>query len=395
MNKQDQTQLKLLKSFYLFTFFAIGSMYPLLSVYLSEVEKMNGYEIGLILSIGPIVMIFFQPMWGMVSDLVNRPTRLLMFTTFFAGIMSLGFLVFQDFMALFLVALFISIFQSAIIPISDSISLKFSTRIKENYGNIRLYGSLGFGLAVFIMGRFSDQYSDIIFISFCLSLLIASILTFKIPNEKKEVKISIFSGIKELFTIKEFTIFLVVTFMIFGPNLANNFYFGLFIQDRGGTYIGIGIAFLVAVLSEIPFMKVAGNWINRIGILQVAIIAGIISCVRWLLYFSEPNLTLVYVTSVIQGFSVGLFIPAALQYIREITPVQITATAVTIYSAIGNGLGNWFSTFISGIVFEEINIYFVYLFFFMMSVIGVLLCFWLVYREKKESFERLKVVEGR
>ncbi|WP_442593985.1 MFS transporter [Neobacillus sp. D3-1R] len=395
MNTLERSQLKTLKSFYLLTFFGIGSMYPLLSVYLRDVQKMNGYEIGLILSIGPIIMIFFQPLWGMLSDNVKKPTKLLMITTILAGLLSLGFTMFEDFYGLFLIALMVSVFQSAIIPISDSISLKFSTRIKENYGNIRLFGSLGFGLAVFIMGKLSEHFAISIFISFCVSLVLASLLTTKIPNEKIDAKMKIFTGIKELFAIKKFTIFLVVTFMIFGPNLANNFYFSLFIQDRGGTYTGIGIAFLVAVLSEIPFMRVAGNWINKIGILQVATLAGVISCLRWLLYFSEPNLNIIYITSVIQGFSIGLFIPAALQYIREITPVQITATAVTIYSAIGNGLGNWFSTFISGIIYEELNIYFVYLFFFVMGLIGVLLTMWLVRKEKGHSYKRANLAEGR
>ncbi|HYK75278.1 MAG TPA: MFS transporter, partial [Pseudoneobacillus sp.] len=324
------------------------------------------------------------------------PTNLLMLTTILAGVLSLGFTIFEDFYGLFLIALLISVFQSAIIPISDSISLKFSTRIKENYGNIRLYGSLGFGLAVFIMGKLSEHFALIIFVSFCLSLTFASMLTSRIPNEKIEVRMKIFTGIKELFAIRKFTVFLVVTFMIFGPNLANNFYFSLFIQDRGGTYTGIGIAFLVAVLSEIPFMRVAGNWINKIGILHVAILAGVVSCLRWILYFSEPSLNFIYITSVIQGFSIGLFIPAALQYIREITPVEITATAVTIYSAIGNGLGNWFSTFFSGIIYEEFNIYFVYLFFFAMGLIGVLLTIWLVRKEKEEqSFINSKLAEGR
>jgi MFS transporter, PPP family, 3-phenylpropionic acid transporter len=393
MNQVEHTQLRMLKGFYLLTFFAIGSMYPLLSVYLSDVEKMNGYEIGLILSIGPIVTIFFQPFWGMLSDTVNRPTRLLLLTTMVAGILSLGYTVFHEFYLLFFVALLIASFQSAIIPISDSISLKFSTKINENYGNIRLYGSLGFGLAVFIMGKLSEWYAPIIFFSSCISLLLASIFTLKMPNEKKEANIKIFAGIKELIAIKPFIIFLIVTFMIFGPNLANNFYFSLFIQERGGTYTGIGLAFLVAVLSEIPFMKVAGHWINKLGVLQIATFAGLVSCIRWLFYFFEPNLTLVYLTSVVQGLSIGLFIPAALRYIQEITPSQITATAITIYSAIGNGLGTWFSTFTSGIIYEEFNIYFVYLFFFITGLIGVLLCLWLLQKERKLAKIDVTIVE--
>ncbi|RDI45995.1 MFS transporter [Falsibacillus pallidus] len=87
----------------------------------------------------------------------------------------------------------------------------------------------------------------------------------------------------------------------------------------------------------------------------------------------EPSLGLIYASAMIQGASVGLFIPAGLQYIKEITPAHITATAVTIYSAIGNGLGNWFSTFVGGILYDRFSIYIVYLFFGILALMGVIL----------------------
>ena len=378
MENKVKQDIHSLQGFYLFVFFGIGSLFPLLSVYLSEVEKLNGYEIGMILSIGPVVMIFFQPFWGMIADMKNLHNRLLTVTTLITGISALGYLFFEGFLPFILVAIILAIFQSAIIPLSDSISLKYTSNVGVNYGNVRLFGSLGFGIAVFIMGRLSEYNPQVIFYAFFLTLLISAVLSVKMPREAADRPKRLLSGMKELLGMKRFLIFLAVTFLIFGPNLANNFYFSLFVEDRGGTYTGIGIAFLIAVLSEIPFMRMAGSWISKIGLLQVAVIASVASLVRWLFYFMEPGLPLVYASAVIQGFSLGLFIPAGLQYIREITPPQMTATAVTMYSAIGNGLGNWFFTFVGGILFEEFNIYIVYLFFGLLTFAGVLLALWLL-----------------
>lgn len=372
-----------MQGFYLFVFFGFGSLFPLLSVYLSEVEKLNGYQIGIILSIGPVIMIFFQPFWGMISDMKNLHNRLLTLTTVITGFSAIGYLVFESFFSFILIAVFLAIFQSAIIPLSDSISLKYTSKAGVNYGNVRLFGSLGFGIAVFIMGKLSEWNPQVIFYAFFLTLLIAAFLSLKMPLEAAGKPNHLLSGMKDLIKMKRFLVFLAVTFLIFGPNLANNFYFSLFVEDRGGTYTGIGIAFLIAVLSEIPFMRAAGSWISKLGLLQVALIASLVSLIRWIFYFTEPSLTLIYFSAVIQGYSLGLFIPAGLQYIREITPAQMTATAVTFYSAVGNGLGNWFFTFIGGIIFEEFNIYFVYLFFAVLTLIGVLLTIWLLQDHKK------------
>lgn len=384
LEKQKQANILSLKIFYLFSFFAVGSLTPLLSVYLANEAGLNGIEIGTIMSVGPIVMIVFQPIWGIVCDWSGKPAKILAMTSLLAGLFGLGYLLFEPYILLVSVAVVLAIFQSAIIPVSDSITLQYTTRIKSNYGKIRLFGSLGFGVAVFVMGKLSESFigPSVIFYAFFIGLLIAAILALRLPEEPPQVKAKLFSGMKELVTMKRFLIFLAVTFLIFGPNLANNVYYGLFVEARGGTYTGIGIAFLLAVLSEIPFMRMAGSWINKLGLLPITLLAGIASLVRWLFYFTEPSLAIVYVTSMIQGFSLGLFIPAALQYIREVVPPHITVTAVTLYSAIGNGLGNWFSTFSGGIILDKSGIYMVYLFYSLLTLMGMLLTVWLMRLEK-------------
>jgi PPP family 3-phenylpropionic acid transporter len=386
MEKRTKQNILSLQGFYLLSFFGIGSLSPLLSVYLADVEKISGTQIGTILSIGPIIMIFFQPLWGMISDATNSPPKVLAFTTGIASIFGFGYMVFNQYSLFIITALLIAVFQSAVIPVSDSISIKYATKHRYNYGNIRLFGSLGFGLAVFIMGWLSEYTPNVIFYGFFLSLMVASLLAFRLPKESVTEKPKLISGIKELFKLRKFIIFLLITFLIFGPNLANNVYFGLFVDKIGGSYTGIGIAFLIAVLSEIPFMRVSGRLILRLGLLQVAVIAGVISMIRWFFYFLEPSLALVYASAILQGLSLGLFIPAGLQYIRDITPTHITATAVTIYSAIGNGLGNWFSTFFGGIIYDKYSIFGVYLFFTILALLGVLLCLWLLKEEKGKLF---------
>ncbi|KWW22613.1 MFS transporter [Peribacillus simplex] len=392
LEKQIRANIVSLKVFYLFSFFAVGSLTPLLSVYLANEAGLSGLEIGSIMSVGPIVMILFQPIWGIVCDWSGKPAKILALTSLLAGVFGLGYLLFEPYLLLVAVAIALAVFQSAIIPVSDSITLQYTTRIKSNYGKIRLFGSLGFGVAVFMMGKLSESFIGpaVIFYAFFFGLLVAAILALRLPEEPPKGKVKVFSGMKELFKMKRFLIFLAITFLLFGPNLANNVYYGLFVEARGGTYTGIGIAFLLAVLSEIPFMRMAGSWIHRIGLLPITLLAGAGSLIRWGLYFSEPSLATVYVTSVIQGFSLGLFIPAALQYIRKVVPAHITVTAITLYSAIGNGLGNWFSTFTGGIILDHSGIYAVYFFYGVLTLIGMLLTIWLMRLDNEHKVPRIK-----
>jgi PPP family 3-phenylpropionic acid transporter len=373
--KRGESSLKTtFQLFYFLTFFGFGSLFPLLSVYLKDAVGLSGTEIGTIMSISPIVMIFAQPIWGMVSDYTRKPVMVLASALLSTALIGLIYSSVHQYIWLLVVAAFLAFTQSAIVPLSDSITLNYVQKTKGSYGSIRLWGAIGFALSVLVGGRLSEQFSiGIIFYVFAFILLLSAILAWRLPRESQTMNVEIRQGMAQLFKIPKFVLFLVVTFLVFGPIYANNFYFGVFVKEIGGTLTGVGLAFLLAAGSEAPFMKVADGLIRRYGMLAILGFAATISAFRWLFYFFEPSLTLVYATTVAQGFSVGLFIPAALQYVRDIAPDSVRVTAVSLYSAVGNGLGSWFCTFVGGYILEHYHIGYVYLFFSLLTFAGLII----------------------
>jgi MFS transporter, PPP family, 3-phenylpropionic acid transporter len=373
--KRGESSLKTtFQLFYFLTFFGFGSLFPLLSVYLKDAVGLSGTEIGTIMSISPIVMIFVQPIWGMVSDYTRKPVMVLASALLSTALIGLIYSSVHQYIWLLVVAAFLAFTQSAIVPLSDSITLNYVQKTKGSYGSIRLWGAIGFALSVLVGGRLSEQFSiGIIFYVFAFILLLSAILAWRLPRESQTMNVEIRQGMAQLFKIPKFVLFLVVTFLVFGPIYANNFYFGVFVKEIGGTLTGVGLAFLLAAGSEAPFMKVADGLIRRYGMLAILGFAATISAFRWLFYFFEPSLTLVYATTVAQGFSVGLFIPAALQYVRDIAPDSVRVTAVSLYSAVGNGLGSWFCTFVGGYILEHYHIGYVYLFFSLLTFAGLII----------------------
>lgn len=363
-----------MRAFYFFTFVAFGSLSPLLTVYLQNEVNLTGSQIGVIMSIGPIVMLISQPLWGMLSDYTRQPRKLLSISAVLTGLIGALYLFGNHYLYFIFIASILAIFQSAIVPLSDSIAVSYVRERKIDYGNIRLWGALGFAIAVWVMGSLSDRFGlTLIFYCYAIALILSGILAQGMPNESQQTKVEIKKGLKELIKIPRFLIFLLVTFLIYGPILANNFYFGIFIQFAGGSLAGVGFAFLLAAGSEVPFMRWAGTFIEKLGVVKVLFLASVISCLRWFFYATDPAPFLIYATTIAQGFSIGLFIPAALQYVSDIAPRHVRASAISIYSAVGNGLGAWFFTYIAGILIDFKNILFVYLFYGVMSLIGACL----------------------
>lgn len=366
---------RFIQMFYFFTFFSFGALFPLLSVFLEEEKGLNHTQIGIVIAALPLVTIFIQPIWGMISDYTRRPKKLLMIAALAASILGWFYPVLQVFPVLLIGIISIAIFQSGIVPLSDSLSLNFVQKNGKEYGNIRLWGAVGFAVSVFILGRVTEATGslDLIFYFFSSGLLLCLIALLQFPKRADEVSVSFRAGLKVLVRQKPFLLFLVSNFLIFGPVLANNYYFGTFILSVGGTLSGVGIAFLLAAGSEAPFMKFSQQVINRFGVLYVIMISAFVSCGRWFLYFFEPSSEVVYATTIVQGISVGLYIPAALILVRELAPDNVRATAVGLYSAVGNGLGNAFFTFIGGVLIDLWSVTGMYGFFSGMTFIGILL----------------------
>lgn len=369
--------------YYFFIFFGFGSLFPLLSVYLNDVIGLTGSQIGTIMSLSPVIMILVQPLWGVLSDMTQRPTYLLTIALIFTAIFGLIYSYVASYSWIIIIAILLAITQSALIPLSDSIAMNYVQKTKAQYGSIRLWGAVGFAVSVLIVGWISDLTNlSIIFYGFSITLVIACVFAWRLPKENQSMKISIKDGLKELSNVPKYFIFLFVTFLVLGPILANNIYFGILISEVGGGLTGIGIAFLLAAGSEAPFMKVAGRMIAKLGIIRIIILATIVSALRWFLYFIEPPLYVIYLSTIAQGFSVGLFIPGAIQYVKDLAPKKVGATAISLYSAIGNGLGNWFCTFVGGLIMEGYTVMHVYLFFGCLSTLAIPVLVWFQYSKK-------------
>lgn len=371
--KQPQTTYRFFQSFYFLVFFGHGAVFPLLSIYLDTEMGLNNTQIGLIVSIIPMVTIFGQPIWGLLSDVTSRPRLLLLIAVLAGGGMALLYTWLSGFFLLFLGMVGIAIFQSAVVPLSDSLTLNFAQTYQKEYGNIRLWGSLGFAVAVFLLGQITENLNDTtwIFYAFTLGYFLSALSLKPFPKRGHGVHVNFRSGMNTLIRNRIFIMFLSANFLIFGPVLANNYYFGKFILSVGGTLAGVGVAFLIAAGSEAPFMKNAQKVIDRFDPLLVLLMCTIVSGGRWIFYAFDPSVSWVYATTIIQGISVGLYVPAALLFVRQVASNQVQATAVGIYSAVGNGMGNAFFTFLGGLLIDIWNVNGMYILFSAMTFIGL------------------------
>jgi MFS transporter, PPP family, 3-phenylpropionic acid transporter len=362
-----------LSIFYFLFFFGIGALYTLLPLYYQKFG-LSGTQIGTIMAVGPVISILFQPVWGMICDRFQAEQKVLACTLTCAASIALLFPLMHGFIAFLLLFAGLQLFQSAINPITDSITLSFVQKQGGDYGNIRLFGAIGFAVAVWFAGTLAERFGlVVIFYVYAGAFLFGLWWVRQFPQAHREKTGSVWSGLGRLIRLPKYVIFLGAAFLIFGPMNAHNYYFSLLYTKIGGTVAGVGVAFLLFAGSEAPVMKLTGPLVRKYGILTILMISGVVSALRWGWYASAPSAAWVIMLFFIQGMSVGLFLPTAATFIREHAPREVQVTAQALYSSFGNGLGTMFTSFIGGVLYDRSGIFSTYLYFSFSTVVGILL----------------------
>lgn len=363
------------QALYFFIFFGQGALIPYLTLYFSnDAFRLSSTEIGTIVSIGPVLSILLQPLWGIAADRIGRPKRLLLVALLAAAGFTVSYLVTSVYLLLILIACLWALFQCAHIPLVDTLAIEFSKRKSVDYGALRLFGSAGFALAVFILGQVTEGGTlGAIFFASGAALVLAFIVLIGVEETPVSVTVMDRVPISRLFSNKRFLLFLAGGSLIFGPIFANNYYFGSYVTIRGESTALVGTLFFVAVLCEIPFMRIATRMLMRFGAIPVLVLVSILSAVRTGVLALEPPIFMLWLLAALQGLIVGLLIPVALDYVRSLVLPSMVATAVSTYMATTTGLATAAFNLMSGFVLEQWTIYAVFWVYTGSSLIGAVL----------------------
>lgn len=379
-----------LSALYLFIYYGFGAFTPLIMQYYQSIN-LTGTQVGLISATTPVVSIVTQPLWGVICDRFRIRKSVLVLTLLTSGLIGLLFPVVSTFALVLILYTVLSVFQSAVVPVSDSIALGYVKKHNLQFGDIRMWGAIGFALAAFLTGVMVEKWGpSVIFYSYFAAMVVAILFLRQVPEEVESAPkftTSMLSGIKDLLKLPRFVLFLTASFFVFGSVNANNIWFSLYYQEIGGTIAGVGLAFLLFAGSEAPFMKLAGYIARRWGLELTILIAASVSAIRWFWYSSAPSTTAVIALFFVQGISVGFYLATAAQFVRENTPASLQVTALALFFSVGHGLGTMLCNLTAGWIKDNFSTLTIYSFFGTMTVIGLIPLLLIRFRPWKAAAE--------
>jgi len=355
VSRQKDQGLWLVRALYFCFFAAVGTMVPYLNLYFESIG-LDGRQIGVLSSMMPFLTPLSTPFWGAVADRWRLHRRLLSLALLGAVLWVLAMAQTRTFAGLLIVMVGYALFASPVTPLMDSITMSVLAGHRERYGRQRLWGSLGFVLAAWGVGRvIQHTQRGMMFYAYVGLLGPALLLSLWLPIREVELRTPLRAGLNRLLRQRTWVIFLASLFLLCITIAGMNNFLSLYVVALGGGEELVGMAWALGALTEIPVMFLAPNLVRRLGLRRVLALAYLLYAVRWVLYAIMPAPEWVLAINLMHGLTFGALWTAGVSYADAMAPSGLKATAQGLFTATYWGLGSAIGAVVSGFLYAGVG----------------------------------------
>ncbi|MDB4965048.1 MAG: putative 3-phenylpropionic acid transporter, partial [Myxococcales bacterium] len=279
---------------YYFTFFgALGIFLPYFTLWLVA-HGLSPSEATRVVSLTPLMTLLVPPLWGLVADARRARVWLLRGGSLLTFLAFLGFFHASTRVELYTTTAIFAFCRAPLTSLVDATALAHAQHHGMSYGRIRLWGSLGFLVAVVAAGALAERAGLTALITattWALALCAACALALPAPPpvERRGV-VRAWLG---LLADGQWWIFLAA--VVFGQmaTAAYDSGFSLHLSRLGFGGRFIGVAWAVGVAVEIALMAVSSTILARVGAARLFTLSLLTATVRWALLSRVTSATLI------------------------------------------------------------------------------------------------------
>lgn len=329
-----------LSGFYFTYYLFVGAFVPYWGLYLKSVN-FSAVEIGILLSLFQVSRIFSPSFWGWLADKTNRRVAWIKLTALLGLLGYIGVFFGTSFVWLFFVMAALSIFTSSTLPLAEAVTMAHVEPANQPYSRIRVWGSIGFVVAVLGLGILLD-YTEIDSLLWCLLIIQASLLllSFKIPEPHVPPHHTDHLPVWKIVTRPEVLSLLIGCCLMVSAHSVYYSFFSIFLEERGYSKTLIGILWSVGVVCEILMFAMMPKLMTRFSLKQILLMSLILAVLRFsMIGFASSSLWMLLIAQTMHAATFGSFHVASVAIVNQYFRGRHQAKGQAIYSSVGYGLG--------------------------------------------------------
>jgi len=338
-----------LSGFYWFYFASLGVVVPFWSLYLQSLA-FDAKEISELMAILMGTKIVAPYIWSWIADHTGHGMRIIRLGSVMSVIMFIGVFVGSNFWWLALVMLLFSFFWNATLPQFEANTMNFLGEDTHKYSVVRLWGSLGFVVAVVVIGSLLDSIGyQLVPVSIFVLYVFITVFSYMVKDAKHEISVtqntSIFTALKEPHVIALLLICFLMQ-MSHGPYYT---FYSIYLKEFAYSSSTLGWLWALGVIAEIVLFLFMHRLMPKYGPRFLMIVALLLTSIRWLMVgFFVESLSMLIIAQCLHAASFGLYHAVAIELFHRNFKGKLQGRGQALYSAVSFGAGGAIGALISG-----------------------------------------------
>lgn len=345
-----------LRAYYFFVFAMFAVVVPHYQLYLNAI----GYSprgVGILIGFFEVAGVAGPIVFGRLADRSGRYRELKIAS-------ATGAAVFLPLLLLDIPVAFAIVVSSAAgflfktsAPLTDAVAGTVLADPREEFGKVRVFGSLGFAatsLLIPIFPAIDTSSTTSMLIAFLIAIAVFTTVVLIVPapiDPAAHQPAGAPASRREKGLPRSYW-FVVGTIGVgniaFG---AYNSFFSLYLREELGIN-AVTLYWAIGALSEIPIIFYSGKLIRRFGTGTMLITAGAMMALRMILYATRPTPPLVVFIQMLHAVSFGLMLSAGIAYVNQVTALDRRGSATAAFNGIGIGLAVFVGAVVGGQLVE-------------------------------------------
>jgi MFS transporter, PPP family, 3-phenylpropionic acid transporter len=338
-----------LSSWYFFYFAFIGAFSPYFTLYL-QFLGLSAWDIGLLMALMQLMRLLAPALWGWLADRRGAKVAIVRLSAAFSMV---GFLVFfftRELPGLLLGMALLAFFWSAALPLVEALTLGHLRGRTEEYGRIRLWGSVGFVASVAGVGYWLDFSPMPTLLAVCMGLLGGIFLcALVLPEARQPTSPAPTTPLRKQLLEPRVVALLAACLMMTAAHGPLYVFFSIHLVGHGYGKKAVGLLWSLGVVAEILVFLFMPRLMRSASLRSILGVSFALAVLRFLIIgWAVDSLTLLLLAQLMHGATFGAYHAAAVSALNRWFPAGHQGRVQAIYGSVSFGAGGIIGNLFSG-----------------------------------------------
>jgi PPP family 3-phenylpropionic acid transporter len=338
-----------LSAYYFFYFAAVGTLIPYLGLYLQSLS-FGAMEIAQITAVLAMARIVSPPLLALLADRRGQFLFYAQLTSFMSALLVLGFWWLDAFGSLLWLMWWLGFFWHAALPPMESLTLRTLGDDLASYSRIRLWGSVGFIVAVLGVGYLIESFGILAFLwSMTLFFVLMALVTL-VNHEQPHTRAQGLDLVGLWQSVKQPVVLLVLGLALL-VQLSHGVYYAfysLLLDATGYSASEIGLLWTLGVVAEVVLFWQFSRFQTFLSFKNWLLLATGLTLLRWIMVASFADVWwLLVIAQLLHAATFGVFHSVVVQWLHRAFHAH-QAQGQALYVSITYGIGGVLGSLLAG-----------------------------------------------